>query len=77
MQSHYEYGILEQEEPEGGPYNTGARVRGDVHGATRGMDNQERTETATGDKTGQCALLARGMPEDGDEERIPPKRPCD
>ena len=53
MHSRREYDILAPEEPEGGPDNVGAQVRGAGHGATRGAADQEYTETATGDETGQ------------------------
>ena len=49
----HNYAILAPEEPEGGPDNVGAQVRGAGHGATRGAADQEYTETATGDETGQ------------------------
>ena len=51
----------EPEEPEGGQYNTGSWVRGYGHGGTQGTAEEGLTETPTGDKTGQCALLVRGM----------------
>ena len=47
---------------------------GDGHEATMGTGDQYVRETDTGDQTGKRALLARGMPEDADKERIPPKR---
>ena len=48
----------------------GPQVRGDGHRATRGEVDKEQIETDMGDNTGQRALQARGMQEDGDEERI-------
>ena len=58
----------------GGSIQSGPWERVDGHGATRGTSEKGRTETTTGDKTGQRALLARGMQEDRDEEQIPPNR---
>ena len=74
MQSCCEYDILVPEELAGDPATAGTRVRGAVYGATRGTEDQGRTETETGDNTGQRALLARGMQEDSNEYRSPPKR---
>ena len=37
-----------------------------------GTDDQDQRATETGDGTGQCALLARGMPEDDNKEQRPP-----
>ena len=68
------YGILAPEEPKGGPANAGPRVRGAGHGATRGTADQGHTQTETGDETGKRTLLARGIQEDGNEERSLPDR---
>ena len=67
-----EYGLLVPDEPEGCQDNTGPQVRGGGHGATRGTADEGQTETETGDKTGQCALLARSMQEDRGKEQSPP-----
>ena len=50
-------------------------VGGDGHGATRATEGQVQREKETGDRNGQRALLACGMPEDVDKERRPPNRP--
>ena len=67
----------EPEEPEGDRVNTGARVRGEGHGATRGTAEEGLTATETVIGTGQRVLLARGMLEEGDKEISPPtSRTC-
>ena len=72
MHPRREYGLLAPEEPEGGRANAGPRARGDRHGSTRVTVEKGRTETPMEAETGQCALLARGMQEDGEEVQIPP-----
>ena len=62
MQSRCKYGILAPEEPAGNPDTTETQEIGAGHWATRGAEAQRWTETETGNKTGQRALLARGMP---------------
>ena len=74
MHPRRKYGVLAPEEPEGGQANRWTRARGDGHGATRGTAKEGRTETPTKDDTGQRALLARGMQENGDEAKRPPDR---
>ena len=71
MQSRREYGILAPEELEGDPDDVGTQVRGDGHRATRGAEDQGRTETDTGDETGQNALIACGRPPVNGGERRP------
>ena len=61
MQSRCEYSLLALEEPEGDPATAETQVRGASHRATRGTEDQGRTETKTRDSTRQCALLERGM----------------
>ena len=72
MHPRREYGLLAPEEPEGGRANAGPRARGDCHGSTRVTVEKGRTETPMEAETGQCALLARGMQEDGEEVQSPP-----
>ena len=40
-----------------------------------GTGYQDKSETEMVDRTGQRALLPRGLPEDADEEWRPPKQP--
>ena len=61
MHLRCEYGLLAPEVLEGG-----------CHRATCKTAEEVRTETETGGETGQRALLARGMQEDGNKERPPP-----
>ena len=63
MHLRCEYGLLAPEVLEGG-----------CHRATCKTAEEVRTETETGGETGQRALLARGMQEDGDEYQSPPKQ---
>ena len=74
MHLRREYVLLVPEEPEGSRANSGTWARGDDHGATRGTAEEGRTETPMEVKTGQCALLARGMQDDGNKAQIPPDR---
>ena len=71
MHSCREYGLLAPEDREGGRANVRPGVRGYSYGATRGAVEEGRTETETGVETGQSVLLAHGMQEDGNEEKIP------
>ena len=68
------YGLLALAEPAGDPASAGTQVSGDGHGATRGAEIQGHRATEMGYRTGQRALLARGMLEDNDRERRPPER---
>ena len=69
---HHKYVSLALEEPEGGQANARTRVRGDDHGATMRTGEEGLRETGAYIETGQRALLARGMQEDGKKERSPP-----
>ena len=51
----------------------GTQVSKDGHEANRGAEDQDERATEMGDRTGQRTLLERGMPEDEDEYRRPPK----
>ena len=67
--SRRKYRLLAPEDPEGGLSNAGPWVREAGHGATMRTVDDRRSETETGDKTGQSRLLVRGMQEDGNGER--------
>ena len=73
MQWRLKYVLLEPEELEEDLAAAGTQIIGAVHRAKRGVDNQGRTVTKTGDGTRQRALLARGMPEEDNGERRPPE----
>ena len=68
-----EYDLLAQAEPVGNPISAGTQLSRGSHEATMGTDDQDQQATETGDGIGQCALLARGMSEDKNKERRPPK----
>ena len=74
MHPRREYILLTPEDLEGGQSNAGPRARGGGHRATRRMAEEGRMETPTGDRTGQRALLSRGMQDDGEEAHIPLNR---
>ena len=67
------YGLLVPAEPAGNPADAETQVSGDGHKDTMETEDQDQRETATGDGTGQRALLVHSMPEDTDKERRPPE----
>ena len=64
-----EYSLLELADPLGDPAAAEIQERRDIHKATIMTRDQDEREMETGDRTGQRALLARGMREDADKER--------
>ena len=61
-------------EPAGDPAAAEIQERGYGHKSAMGTGYQDARVAETGYRTGQRTLLGRGMPEDTDEERRPPKQ---